>query len=146
MSFCRITLIGHLGHAPSLKVLPSGENVCNFSLATTETWKDKNGEKQQETTWFNIQVFGKTAEHCDKYLEKGSQVFIEGKLKARPYTAKTGETKISLDVTLQTIKFLSKNPTSGESDPSESTPEGHQSPKKEQTPQNENFDANDIPF
>lgn len=114
MNFSKILLIGHLGHDPSLNDLPSGERVCNFSLAVSEKWKNKSGQDVQDTQWFNIHVFGASAEHCKKYLFKGSPVFIEGKVKSRSYTSKTGEIKHSMDVTCSQVRFLGTKDTSSD--------------------------------
>jgi single-strand DNA-binding protein len=76
----KVVLIGNLGRDPEVRYLPSGDAVANFSLATTETWKDKNGQKKEDTQWHQVEVFGKTAEIVKEYCSKGKQVYIEGSI------------------------------------------------------------------
>lgn len=102
MDYCKLVLIGHLGQDPTLKTLPSGDPVCNFSVAYSE--KRKDGE--QETQWFNAQVFGKLAEACHKFLSKGRPVYLEGTLRTRCYSDKTGAPRVSMDVLVSTVRFL----------------------------------------
>jgi len=93
-SYNKVILEGNLGKdAPSLKAMPSGESVCNFSMATTETWKGKDGTKQTSTDWHNIVVYGKKAEIAEKYLAPGNCVLVEGKIRYREYTNKEGVKK-----------------------------------------------------
>src|SRR6185436_14958790 len=89
----RVILLGNLGRAPELKNLPSGQTVCNFTLATSETYK--NEQKQEKTEWHRIVVWGKTAENCAKYLDKGSKVYLEGKITTRSWDDKEGGKKRS---------------------------------------------------
>ena len=79
----KVILIGHLGQDPEVKAMSNGKSVCNFSLATSESWKDKNGQKTEKTEWHRIVMFGKVADICGQYLQKGSQIYIEGKLQTR---------------------------------------------------------------
>ncbi len=86
----KVILIGNLGRDPEVRYLPSGEAVANFSIATTEKWKDKSGEMQEQTEWHRISFFGRQAEICGEYLRKGSPVYVEGRLQTRKYTDKEG--------------------------------------------------------
>lgn len=86
----KVILIGNLGRDPEVRYLPSGEAVANFSIATTEKWKDKSGETQEQTEWHRISFFGRQAEICGEYLRKGSAVYVEGRLQTRKYTDKEG--------------------------------------------------------
>ena len=81
----RVTLIGRLGRDPELKFTPSGVPVCKLSLATSETWRDGQGKKQERTDWHNVVVWNAPAEACGNYLHKGSQVAIEGSMQTRSY-------------------------------------------------------------
>ena len=84
MSVNKVIILGRLGQDPELKYTPSGAGVCNFSLATTESWNDKNsGQKQERTEWHRVVVWGKLAELCNQYLSKGRQAYVEGKLQTR---------------------------------------------------------------
>ena len=80
----KVIVVGNLGKDPETRFMPDGKAVCNFSVATTDTWKDKaTGEKKEATEWHRISAFGRLAEICGEYLKKGSQVYIEGKLRTR---------------------------------------------------------------
>ncbi len=89
----RVTLIGNLGRDPEIRYLPSGEAVASFSIATTEQWKDKNGNKQERTDWHRIEFIGRTAEICGEYLKKGMPVYIEGRIQYDKWTDKEGVEK-----------------------------------------------------
>lgn len=99
MNFCKITLIGHIGRDPELKTLPSGKQVCNFSVAITEKKINKTtGASSDETNWFNIHVYEKLAEICQRFFNKGSQVYVEGKFYTRAFKGRDGVYKTSLEV------------------------------------------------
>jgi single-strand DNA-binding protein len=93
MSVNKVIVIGNLGANPDIRALPSGQNVANFSLATTERFTDRNGAKQERTDWRRIVAFGRLADVCDRFLSKGRQVYIEGRLTTRQYEAKDGSGK-----------------------------------------------------
>lgn len=100
-------IIGHLGKDPEVRYLPSGEAVANFSIATTEKWKDKNsGEQREETEWHRVSVFGRLAEIVGEYLKKGSLVFIQGKIKTRKYTDKDGAERYATEIRAEALKML----------------------------------------
>jgi single-strand DNA-binding protein len=92
-SLNKVCLIGNLGKDPEVRYLPSGDAVANFSLATTETWKDKSGQKQEKTEWHAIEVFGKTAEIVKEYCTKGKQIYLEGSIRYDEWTDKDGVKK-----------------------------------------------------
>ncbi len=89
----RVTLIGNLGRDPEMRYLPSGEAVASFSIATTEQWKDKQGNKQERTDWHRIEFIGRTAEVCGEYLKKGMPVYVEGRIQYDKWTDKEGQEK-----------------------------------------------------
>jgi single-strand DNA-binding protein len=93
MSVNKVIVIGNLGANPNIRALPSGQNVANFSLATTERFTDRNGAKQERTDWHRIVVFGRLADTCERFMSKGRQVYIEGRLTTRQYEAKDGSGK-----------------------------------------------------
>ena len=93
MSVNKVIVIGNLGANPNIRALPSGQNVANFSLATTERFTDRNGAKQERTDWHRIVAFGPLADTCDRFLSKGRQVYVEGRLTTRQYEAKDGSGK-----------------------------------------------------
>src|ERR1700726_1525096 len=93
MSVNKVIVIGNLGANPNIRALPSGQNVANFSLASTERFTDRNGAKQERTDWHRIVAFGQLADRCDRFLSKGRQVYIEGRLTTRQYEARDGSGK-----------------------------------------------------
>jgi single-strand DNA-binding protein len=97
----KVILIGHLGKDPESKTFDSGKTVCNFSIATSEKWKDN-----EETTWHNIVIWGALAEIAQKYLKKGSKVYIEGKITNRSYEDKEGKTRYVTEIVAREMKFL----------------------------------------
>jgi single-strand DNA-binding protein len=101
----KVILIGNLGRDPEVKFLDGGRAVCNFSVACNETWKDKEGQKQERVEWVNIVAWGKLAELCGQYLKKGRQCFIEGKLQTDKYD-KDGSTRYSTKVVASEVTFL----------------------------------------
>lgn len=104
MSANKVILLGRLGKDPETREV-NGTNVCKFSLATSETWKDKSGQKQEKTEWHNVVIWGNQAEACGKYLKKGSQAFVEGKIEYRSYQ-KDDETKYITEVKAVNIRFV----------------------------------------
>src|SRR5260370_29525918 len=90
MSVNKVIVIGNLGANPDIRALPSGQNVANFSLATTERFTDRNGAKQERTDWHRIVAFGPLADTCQRFLNKGRQIYVEGRLTTRQYEAKDG--------------------------------------------------------
>ena len=93
MSVNKVIVIGNLGANPEVRALPSGQNVANFSLATTERFTDRNGDKQERTDWHRIVAFGRLADTCERFLSKGRQLYVEGRLTTRQYEAKDGSGK-----------------------------------------------------
>ena len=101
-------IIGRVGKDPEVRYLPSGEAVANFSLATSEKWKDKaTGEPREETEWHRISTFGRLAEIVGEYVKKGALVYIDGKIKTRKYTDKDGTEKYSVEIRANEMKMLS---------------------------------------
>lgn len=106
----KVILVGNLGKDPEIRVTESGRKVANFSLATTESYKDKNGERVDATEWHNIAFWGPIADVIEKYLKKGSQIYVEGKLRTRSYEDKDKVKKYITEVTGQTMTMLGKPP------------------------------------
>ncbi len=102
----KVILIGRLGQDPEMKYTPSGKAVCNFSVATSENWKDRNGQKQERTEWHRIVVWDKLAELCNQYLAKGRQAYIEGRLQTRSWDAQDGTKRYATEVLANTVQFL----------------------------------------
>ena len=105
----KVTLIGRLGRAPETRFMTNGDAVCNFSIATSESWKDKNGQKQEHTEWHNIIMYRKLAEIAGQYLKKGSQVYLEGKIQSRKYTDKQGTERTAYEIVCHEMKMLGGN-------------------------------------
>jgi single-strand DNA-binding protein len=103
-----VRLIGNLGATPEVKNLDNGNKVARIAMATNETYKNDKGEKVTETTWHNLVAWGKTAEIAEKYLAKGSEVAIEGKLTSRNYTNKEGEKKYVTEIVINEFLMLDK--------------------------------------
>src|SRR5271156_4722801 len=109
MAVNTVTVIGNLGGNPQTRSLPSGDSVANFSLATTERFKDRSGAQQERTEWHRIVVFGKLANTCALYLSKGRQVYVEGRLTTREYEAKDGTGKrYRTEIVARQVRFLGK--------------------------------------
>lgn len=116
----KATLIGRLGRDPELKTLSSGATVCNLAVAETETWKDKNGERQERTTWIDCEAWGKTGEILNQYLSKGDRVYFEGRPGARAYV-KDGEAKEVHTFRVERFEFINDKKDSGPSQPARNT-------------------------
>ncbi len=104
----KVILVGHLGKDPEIRVTESGKKVANFSLATTESYKDKNGERVDSTEWHNIAFWGPIADVIEKYLKKGSQIYLEGRLKTRSYEDKEKIKRYITEVIGQTMTMLGR--------------------------------------
>ena len=102
----KVILIGNLGKDPETRYLPSGDAVTNISVATTDTWKDKSGEKQEHTEWHRVAFFGKTAEIAGEYLKKGSPVYIEGRIRTRKWQDKEGQDRYSTEIVADRMQLL----------------------------------------
>ncbi|SFR67068.1 single-stranded DNA-binding protein [Maribacter stanieri] len=102
----KVQLIGNVGNAPEIKNLESGKKVANFSIATNEFYKNSNGEKVQNTEWHNIVAWGKIAEIVEKFVAKGKEISIEGKLTSRSYETEAGEKKYVTEVVANEILLL----------------------------------------
>jgi len=108
----RATLIGNLGREPDMKYTKDGKAIANLAIATSESWTDKSGTKQERTEWHRVSLFGKVAEIAEKYLHKGSQVYIEGKIQTRKWENKDGVTQYTTEIVLSgfdsVLKMLNK--------------------------------------
>jgi single-strand DNA-binding protein len=128
----KIMLIGNLGRDPEMTYMPSGTPLTKFSVATSRRWKDKNGERKEETTWFNVVAWDRLAETCNTYLHKGSKVYIEGRMTSRKYTNKDNIEMTAWEVHALDMQML--DPKDGQSGGAgQSAPDG-------------DFAPDDIPF
>ena len=112
-SLNKVILIGNLGRDPETRYLPNGDAVANISVATTETWKDKAGEKQEKTEWHRVTLYRRLGEIAGEYLKKGSQVYIEGRIEYREYE-KDGVKRYSTDIIASEMKMLGSRQGAGE--------------------------------
>ena len=119
MSVNKVIILGRLGQDPELRYTPSGAAVCNFSVATSEYWNDKEGGgRKEKTEWHRVVTWGKTAELCNQYLAKGRQCFLEGRLQTRSWDDQSGQKKYTTEVIAQTVQFIgSKGDDAGSSRP-----------------------------
>ena len=102
----KVILVGNLGRDPEIRYLPSGEPVANITIATSSKYKGKTGEMVEETEWHRVTFFGKLAEICNQYLTKGSQVFIQGRMKTEKYTDKSGIEKYATKIVADRMQML----------------------------------------
>jgi single-strand DNA-binding protein len=102
----KVILVGNLGKDPEVRYTPSGQAVAKFPLATTDTWTDQGGQRQEKTEWHNVVVWGKQAENCGHYLAKGRQVYLEGSIRSRSYDDKEGNKRYITEVVAQRVQFL----------------------------------------
>ncbi|MBZ4415210.1 single-stranded DNA-binding protein [Myxococcus sp. RHSTA-1-4] len=102
----KVILIGNLGADPEVRFTPGGQAVANFRIATSDSWTDKNGQKQERTEWHRIVVWGKLAELCGEYLKKGRQCYIEGRLQTREWTDKENRKNYTTEVVANSVTFL----------------------------------------
>ena len=103
----KVMIIGRLGADPEVKTVSGGQNVARLSVATSENWTDREGQKQERTEWHRIVVWGKLADLCGKYLSKGRQVYLEGRLQTRSWEDQQGQKKYSTEIVANTVQFLS---------------------------------------
>ena len=112
-SINKVIIIGNLGRDPETRYMPDGGAICNISVATTDKWKDKNGEMQEKTEWHRVAFFGKLAEIAGEYLKKGSQVYVEGRLQTRKWQDKDGQDKYSTEIVANQMQMLGSRQGSG---------------------------------
>ena len=114
----KVILIGNLGRDPELRYTKSGQAVANFSIATNERWKDKDGQSQERTEWHRIVTWGKTAELCAQYLAKGRTTYLEGRLQTREYEDKDGIKRYTTEIVAQNVTFLGSGRSEASGNPS----------------------------
>lgn len=148
MSVNKVILIGRLGRDPEVRYLPNGEAVANFSIATSEQWKDKTGAKQEKTEWHNITMYRRLAEIAGDYLKKGQEVYIEGKIQSRKYTGKDGIERVAYEIIASEMKMIGGKGDSNVGEQVQGTENAPQPVKREQAtpkPQVDDLD-DDVPF
>lgn len=139
----KVILIGRLGQEPTIRHMPNGDAVCNFSVATSESWNDQSGQRQERTEWHNVTMYRRLAEIAGQYLKKGSQVYLEGKIQSRKYQGKDGIERTAYDIIANEMKMLGGVNNDGQQAQAETpTP-----PRRQATPAAPVEDIDDdIPF
>jgi len=146
MSVNKVILIGRLGNNPEIRYTNTGTAVANFNLATSENWNDKSGQRQERTEWHRVVVWGKLAELCEKYLSKGRQAFVEGRLQTRSWDDKDGNKRYTTEIVASTIQFLGSNAQAG-AHAGAGAGMSDQGPGPEMgMPQESSFTEDEIPF
>lgn len=143
----KVILVGNLGKDPEVRHLENGATVANFSIATSETYKDKNGERQTQTEWHNIVLWRGLAEIAEKYLRKGNQVYIEGKLRTRSWVDKDGVTRYTTEVVGDNMTMLgSKGDGSADGNNNQKSSSDTTTYTQPETQIEEADESDDLPF
>ena len=160
MSVNKVILVGRLGKDPETRYMTNGEAVTNATLATSENWKDKSGEKQEKTEWHNLVFYRRLAEVAGEYLKKGAQIYVEGKIQTRKYQTKEGQERYITEIIVNEMQMLGsksggagsfevvENQSSSSSAPARSTPASKPAAAAPAPAGKGNFDNfdDDIPF
>jgi len=141
MSVNKAILVGRLGKDPELKYTQSGTAVANFSLATNRSWKGQDGQRQDETTWHNIVVWGRQAEVIKEYMSKGRQIYLEGRIANRSYDDKDGNKRYISEVVVEQFRFLGDRGDTGDGG---ADPQGP--PTDPPPPSGKASEDDDLPF
>ncbi len=149
-SFEQTIVMGHLGSDPELRSVPSGDQVCNFSVAASRRFRNRDGDKKEETNWYKVTVWGKQAENCAKYLTKGRKVLLVGRVTASAWKNRDGEAQASLEINPFTVQFLSEPKDSqgrgSSSSSSSSSSFSDSSPHADSAFSDSDENDDDIPF
>lgn len=111
----KVMIIGHLGRDPEMRYTPSGRPVTNFSVATSRSWTTADGERREETEWFNVVAWGSLAEICNEYLAKGQQVYVEGRLQTRQWEDDEGKKRKTIEIVAKEMIMLGERKKKSES-------------------------------
>ncbi|MCC6751289.1 MAG: single-stranded DNA-binding protein [Deltaproteobacteria bacterium] len=141
-SMNKVILVGHLGADPELRYLDGGRAVCRLSLATNRVWTDAQGQKQEETDWHRVTVWGKSGERCGEYLRKGRRVCVEGRLHPHSYTDKQGAKRHATEVVSEHVPFLDRRGGEAGPEPFEERRPGARLEAREAAPER----SDELPF
>ncbi len=122
----KVIIVGNLGKDPEVRYMPNGDAVANFSVATTDSWKDKQGQKQERTEWHNIVIYRKLAEIAGEYLKKGRSVYIEGRLQTRKWQDKEGQDRYTTEIIADQMQMLGSREEGSSQQESKSAPSNQQ--------------------
>jgi single-strand DNA-binding protein len=134
----KVMIIGHLGRDPEMRYTPSGRPVTTFSVATSRSWSTVDGERHQETEWFNVVAWGNLAEICKQYLTKGQQVYVEGRLQTRKWEDKEGNKHSSVEIVANEMMMLGER--------REATTNNHQQAEEAEAAEMPTTDEDEFPF
>ena len=157
MSVNKVMLVGRLGQDPDVRYMPNETAVCNFSLATSRRYKNKDGERVENTEWHRVVMFGKLAEIAKEYVKKGSQIYIEGRLQSRKWQTKEGQDRYTTEIIAENMTMLGgksdsaegSNQSSNDSEFSQEKKQSKEAMPESAAPSKNPFDAlgdDDIPF
>jgi single-strand DNA-binding protein len=143
----KVILIGRAGKDPETRYMKDGEAVTNLSIATSENWKNKDGEKQEKTEWHNLVFYRQLAEIVGEYVVKGSEIYVEGKLQTRKWQHKDGTDRYSTEIVVDKMQMLGSKPSGERAQKTgrAGEPQGNQGPSSSRRPGEDDFD-DDIPF
>ena len=141
----KVILIGNLGQDPELRYTPSGQPVCSMRLATRETWTGRDGQRAERTEWHTVVVWGKQGENCARYLSKGRQVYIEGRIQTRSWEGRDGQKRYRTEIVANQVVFLQGGSRAGEPTPPTPAPETP-ADDFDASPPATDFGDDDIPF
>lgn len=141
----KVMIIGRLGKEPEMKYTQSGMPIANMTVATSESFKDRNGERQERTEWHRVVVFDKAAENCGKFLAKGSLVYVEGRLTTREWQDQNGQKRYTTEIRADRVQFLDRK-QDGEPERQQASRQQKQDIANEHLPQYQQQDMNDLPF
>lgn len=139
----KVMLIGNVGKEPDVRHLEGGAVVASFSLATNKTYRNKSGEKVQETEWHNLVCWNKTAEICEKYVKKGDKLYVEGELRTRDWEDKEGNKRYTTEIVFFQMEMLG---STNERSDNERRSDSHSAPASEQTSVDVTEEEDDLPF
>ena len=130
----KAVILGNVGNDPELRFMSNGKAVANFNVATSEQWKDQQGQKQERTEWHRMVAYDKLAEIIGQYVKKGSKLYLEGKLQTREWTDQQGQKKYTTEIIVSEMQMLDGKPQQGSQQP-----QGQQQPQRQQAPQNNGY-------
>lgn len=145
----KVIILGRLGSDPETKSVSTGSTITRFSVATSEAWNDKDGNKQEKTEWHRIVVWGKLAEICGKYLAKGRQAYVEGRLQTRSWEDQQGQKKYTTEIVASTVQFIGGSANAGQDNyqsSSQNSNGGGDNPFSDFAPEPDFNSGDEIPF
>jgi len=140
----KVILVGNLGSDPEVRTTPGGQRVANFRLATSRNWTGQDGQRQEKTEWHSIVAWAKLAEICERYLTKGKQVYVEGRLETRSWQDKEGQTRYKTEIICETMQMLGRAGERNGEQPMDAPPRGG-APEESLSPAGNSAD-DDLPF